>query len=58
MTKKQKDALWNTCLAFIERHQINCSENIYQSDTVVLNSQEFIETICNIVGYYEFEDES
>ena len=43
--------LWKICEMFIKRQNITCAEAIYQSDNVVLNSYEFIESICEIVGY-------
>lgn len=46
------------CWAFIEKYKISCPESIYQQDYVIENAYEFIEGICDIVGYYEYaEDE-
>lgn len=45
------------CKKFIEQYNINFPEQIYQSDRVIENAYEFIEDICNIVGYKEYEDE-
>jgi hypothetical protein len=55
--KIKNDALLRVCLDFIQEHQINCPEAIYQSDRVILNSQEFIEKICDVVGYCVVEEE-
>ena len=55
--KNLKDELWNVCFNFIQEHEINCPEAVYQSDRVVLNAQEFIEKICDVVGYCEVEEE-
>jgi len=45
------------CRKFIADQNITCSETVYQSDRVILNAYEFIEGICEIVGYAESEDE-
>jgi hypothetical protein len=55
--KNLKDELWNVCFNFIQEHEIYCPEDVYQSDRVVLNAQEFIEKICDVVGYCEVEEE-
>ncbi len=40
---------------FIENYDIFSDEHIYQCDEIAENSLEFIETLCNIVGYKERE---
>jgi CO dehydrogenase/acetyl-CoA synthase epsilon subunit len=55
MTKEQE--LFELCKKFIEEQNIFCAETIYQSDRVIENAYEFIEDVCNIVGYVEDEDE-
>lgn len=49
------------CVKFINEHDIGCSETIYQCDRVILNATDFIEGVCEIVGYkdnvWEDEDE-
>ena len=52
-----RDELLQVCMYFIRENQINCPENIYQSDRVILNAQEFIEKICDVVGYHEVEED-
>jgi hypothetical protein len=52
-----RDVLLQVCMDFIRENQINCPENIYQSDRVILNAQEFIEKICDVVGYCEVEED-
>lgn len=42
---------------FIKQNKIYCPESIYQSDRVIQNAYEFIEQLCDIVGYYDDEDE-
>lgn len=46
------------CRKFINDHEINCPEVVYQSDRVVINAQEFIEKVCDIVGYHVHDEES
>lgn len=53
---KQKDLL-KLCKTFIEEQRISCPESIHQTDRVIENAYEFIEEICDIVGYFEYEDE-
>jgi len=53
---KQKELL-NLCKKFITDNDIGCSEVIYQSDLVIENAYEFIEDICGIIGYKEYEDD-
>ncbi len=55
-TNKQKE-LFVLCKKFVDDNDIGCSEVVYQSDRVIENAYEFIEQICAIVGYKEFEDE-
>ena len=40
---------------FIEDNTIYCAELVYQTDCVAENSLEFIESLCEVVGYYEEE---
>jgi len=56
--KSKEDLLIQCCEEFIDEQEIICPEHIYQCDNVILNAAEFIENICDIVGYKEFtEDE-
>ncbi len=48
--------LFDLCREFIKENKIDCSETIYQTDRIVENSLEFIESICELIGYHE-EDE-
>lgn len=47
----------NLVRKFIQDNKISCGETIYQSDRVGENSLEFIEQLCEVVGYYKGEDE-
>ena len=54
MTREQ---MGKTALGIIERfiddNGIGCAETIYQSDRVIQNAYEFIEELCELVGYYK-----
>ncbi len=41
---------------YIKRHEIFCSESIYQMDEVILTATGVIEEFCDVVGYYEIEE--
>ena len=49
--------LWLAVEKFIDEQRISCPETISQSDRVIENAYDFIEQLCDIVGYYEYEDE-
>jgi hypothetical protein len=49
--------LHRVCLEFITKQKITCPETIFQSDRVIENAYEFIQEICDIVGYAKYEDE-
>lgn len=53
----KKDDLWKLCEKFIDENDIGHPETIYQTDRVIERAYEFIENICDIVGYKEYEDE-
>lgn len=48
--------LMNHCEQFITAQHISCAETVYQSDRVIENAYEFIEGVCDIVGYYDDPD--
>lgn len=54
---EQKESLWEAVTRFVDEQRISSTETVYQSDRVIENAYEFIEELCDIVGYYEFEDE-
>ena len=41
---------------FINDNKICCAESVYQCDCVSENSLEFIESLCEVVGYYKGDD--
>jgi hypothetical protein len=49
--------LFDLCREFIKENKIECSETIYQTDRVAENSLEFIESICDLIGYHEEDDD-
>jgi hypothetical protein len=53
----QKQQLLNLCKQFIEANRIECPETIYQCDWASENALEFIENICDIIGYYKYSDD-
>jgi uncharacterized protein YheU (UPF0270 family) len=42
---------------FIARNEISSPETIYQMDHVIEDAYEFIEQLCNVVGYKVSDDE-
>ncbi len=50
-------ALWNVCKKFVEDQEIGCVETIYQTDWVIEHAYEFIEDVCNVVGYKPYEED-
>lgn len=55
MTKEQ--TLWKIVEDFIKEQRIYGPETIGQSDRVIENAYDFIEDLCDVVGYWNFEDE-
>lgn len=41
------------CRDFVAKQRISCPETIYQCDWVIENAYEFIEGVCERVGYRE-----
>lgn len=52
-----KASLLKLCRDFISDNHISCPETVYQTDRVSNNSLEFIEEICNLVGFCKDSDE-
>ena len=48
--------LWANCEQFIHDQEISCAESISQCDNVIENAYDFIEEICDLVGYYKGAD--
>ena len=47
--------LWDHCERFIKEQEIRCPESVYQQDHVIEKAYEFIEKVCEIVGYHKDE---
>lgn len=54
---EQKEALWEAVTRFVDEQKISCGEAIYQCDWVSESALEFIEELCDIVGYAEYEED-
>lgn len=50
------DRLLTHCQKFIAAQEIISPETVHQTDRVIENAYEFIEVVCNIVGYHKSED--
>lgn len=44
------------CQKFIKEQKIRTPESVYQMDNVIENAYEFIEQVCDIVGYHDDEE--
>ena len=51
MTKEQE--LFKLCSKFVEDNKISHAEQVYQNDRLVTKYYQFVESICDIVGYQE-----
>lgn len=49
----QARALVELCENFVDHNNITCAETVYQMDHVIEHAYEFIEGVCDIVGYAE-----
>lgn len=49
--KRRMEKLWEIADSFIREQNIHCPETIHQCDRVILNACEFIEQVCEVVGY-------
>lgn len=49
--------LFDLCREFIKENEISCAEDIYQSDRIEANALDFIEQICELIGYHEEEED-
>lgn len=62
MKKKAKaafspEALEKLCRDYIQQQEITCSETIYQTDRVAETAMEFVESVCDMVGYWVPDEE-
>lgn len=54
---EKKDKVWELCKEFITDQTIRCAYTISDCDRVMSNAYEFIEGMCDIVGYYKDSDD-
>lgn len=54
-TESKESRLLAAAEAYIRDTRIFCAESIYQTDRVAETSIEFVEAICDIVGYLDPE---
>lgn len=52
---KEMVGLWNLVVDFVQFHDITCAESIYQRDSVQEALANFVESICDKVGYNDFD---
>jgi len=55
MTKEQE--LFKLCTKFIEDNKISHAEQVYQNDKLVTKYYQFVESICDIVGYQAMNED-
>lgn len=51
------DKVFKIVKAFVEKHGISCPEAIGQNDRVIEDAYNFIEDLCNVVGYIEYDED-
>lgn len=49
--------LYALCSDFIMENGIHCPEDIAQVDHIIANAYDFLEEMCELIGYAEFTDE-
>lgn len=57
-TSEIRKALYALCERFVVDNGIHCPETIWQMDHVIGNAYEFIEEICNTIGYASMKEET
>lgn len=53
---EKRDKVWEICEKFMKDQEIRCVEDVHQTDRVIENAYEFIEEVCNIIGYPDEDD--
>jgi len=54
----KEDALFQLCKKFVDKHKISCADAVHQSDRVQEDATNFIEDVCEIVGYWEWDEDN
>jgi hypothetical protein len=57
LTQKQLKALGKIVTKFVDDHHISCPESVAQNDEVIENAYDLIESLSEVVGYYEYPDD-
>lgn len=55
--RDQERKLWQFCQDFVKYQRIRCAETIHQTDRVIENAYDFIEGVCDIIGYHKEDDD-
>lgn len=53
---RRADAVLQAAEKFIREQRIGCADTVYQCDWVIENAYEFIQEVCEAVGYYKETD--
>lgn len=48
--------LEDICKSFVSQMEIRCAETIFQCDRVITNAYDFIENVCDCIGYHQDEE--
>lgn len=54
----KRNQLFDLCKKYCDDHEISCAEMIYDTDDIITDAYEFIEKICDIVGYYKHPEDT
>lgn len=52
----KKEKLFKFVQDFIEKNEVHCEEDYYQSDRLIEIGMEFMDRCCSIVGFKELKD--
>lgn len=52
LTVSEVNKLVKVCKQFITEQKISCAETIYTCDRVIDSAYEFIEKVCDVIGYH------
>ncbi len=52
-TQEDLAQLWGVVVSWIEHKKPTCPESIYQNDICSSNVLEFVEEVCDVVGYWD-----
>lgn len=49
--------LYETSVNFINYYEVSCEESVFQNDEVVINASYLVGRVCDIVGYFDYEED-